>query len=76
MDILEDVSKKWEELDKQLSPNVCLVVGAFDSRSKEALANQKELLQWCVENAFELVEWDETTPTASNGAEQQGMLYV
>ena len=71
VDILEDVSKKWEKLDKHLSPNVCLIVGAFDSQSKEAVTNQKEVLGWCVENAFELVEWEETPPT---GADVEGTI--
>ena len=64
--MVEVVSKRWEEFEEQLSPSVCLLVGGFDSESKEAQANQQELLGWCVENTFELIEWEKTTPTQAN----------
>lgn len=67
------VTKRWEELESELSPGVCLLVGAFDSENKEVESNQQELLGWCVENSFELIEWEKDTPTSAN---PQGTWYI
>lgn len=71
-DVVEVVSKKWEEFQSQLSPAVCLVVGSFDSESKEAQTNQQEILGWCVENAFELIEWEKAPPSPASHSRQEG----
>ena len=73
-DVVEVVSKKWEELEDHMTPGVCLLVGAMESVSKETDANQQELLGWCVQNNFELIEWEKTTPT-STPANQDGTKY-
>ena len=70
-DVVEVVSKKWEELEDHMTPGVCLLVGAMDDNSKETDANQQELLGWGVQNNFELIEWEKTTPT-STPANQDG----
>ena len=70
--VVEVVSKRWEELEEQLSPDVCLLVGSFDSDNKEAQSNQSELLGWCVGNGFELIEWEKTTPTQAHGGSPEG----
>lgn len=72
---MEVVSKKWEELEDHMTPGVCLLVGFMDGESKEIRDNQQELLGWCVQNSFELIEWEKTTPTASP-ANQEGTNTV
>lgn len=74
-DVVEVVSKKWEELEDHMTPGVCLLVGAMDGDSKETEANQQELLGWCVQNNFELIEWEKTTPT-STPANQEGTKSI
>jgi hypothetical protein len=64
-DVVEVVSKKWEELEDHMTPGVCLLVGAMEGDSKQTDANQQELLGWCVQNNFELIEWEKTTPTST-----------
>ena len=68
------VSKKWEELEDHMTPSVSLLVGAMDSDSKVAQDNQQELLGWCVQNSFELIEWEKTTPNPSP-ADPEGRGY-
>ena len=52
---------------------MCLLVGSFNSESKEAQANQSELVGWSVGNGFELIEWEKNTPTS--GANEEGEGY-
>lgn len=54
---------------------MCLLVGLFNSESKEAQANQSELLGWSVGNGFELIEWEKNAPTPTSGANREGKGY-
>lgn len=54
---------------------MCLLVGLFNSESKEAQANQLELLGWSVGNGFELIEWERNAPTPTGRANGQGEGY-
>lgn len=74
-DVVEVVSKKWEELEDHMTPGVCLLVGVMDGDSKETEANQQELLGWCVQNNFELIEW-ETNTSASSLPNHEGTRII
>ena len=54
---------------------MCLLVGLFNSESKEAQAKQLELLGWSVGNGFELIEWEKNAPTPTSGANGEGEVY-
>jgi len=45
----------WANIMSQMSavPAICLLMAVTDS----ALGNLQQLLQWCVKNGFELIEW-------------------
>ena len=58
-----------------MTPGVCLLVGVMDGDGKETEANQQELLGWCVQNNFELIEWEKNT-SASSPANQEGTRII
>lgn len=65
---MDSVAATWAKISSQLCQNgvpaVCLLVAVISDHhaNEEDQEQLQQVLQWCVENGFELIEWTAKRP--------------
>jgi len=73
-DVMALVDKAWERL-KEAMPAVCLLVveSARDSNLEPGQISRTEILDWCLQHHFELVECDEGQDKSEESDDEDGI---
>lgn len=70
---MDTVLQSWAAISENSSPAVCLLVGVASSQADHTHQQQKQALKWCVQQGFELVQWERGASVGEEEEEEEGV---